>query len=390
MDDNFLEYIFPGKSKSMMNFRSQINEINNQHRLYRNVPTILLLGEIGTGKTFTANAIAAHSAWLRLGGEERSFYVDGITGTFKIYPMKLLKVLTGPNFDEVYLPILTDDIAASELFGHVKGAFTGAGRDNPGRLGNDELADILLDEVGDSTPRIQSKLLQVVESRMYTPVGGTIKDTKETQARLIFASHRNLVNLVHNGSFREDLFWRLKGIVIQIPPLRECLDAIPDILQALLLSCKKEQGKENADIVARKKDLEWCQKYSWPGNVRELRWLLWQYVFEEGRRSLKEIWEATREKFQISKDRSEDTPESLVRRAVQMVIDETLSGERGSLGTVGNFTRLFHEMVRGAIYNVKSERRLKATELERLFIKEKLKDIHTKIGRFRNSIAPLK
>jgi len=389
MGDAFLEYIFPGASDGMVNLRAQIGKINHQHKMYRNAPVILLLGETGVGKTFVAHAVAAHGAWLRLSDDEReSYYREGKNGAFLISQEKLLRVLTGAKFDEIYLPLLTDDIAASELFGHVQGAFTGAVKQNPGRLGNEELENILLDEVGDAAPRIQAKLLQVVESRVYTPVGGTVKDTKETQARLIFASHEDLHSRVRSGSFREDLFWRLNGLVLRIPPLRDCMDAVPDLLRAILEACKKEQGKESHNILPGKKDLDWCQRHSWPGNVRELRHLAWQFVFEDGQRSLREIWETNRGQFYVesSTEESSVSPEGLVARAVEILLDETLSGRRASLGTVGKFTRLFNGMVRQSLYRLKGERRLKAPELQRLFSKEKVKDIHTKIGRFRGEL----
>lgn len=389
VNDAFLEYIFPGVSNGMINLRAQIGEINFQHRMYRNVPVILLLGETGVGKTFVAHAIAAHAAWLRLSDDEKqSFYRDTNNGAFLVSPEKLLRVLTGSKFDQIYLPLLTDEIAASELFGHVKGAFTGAVTENPGRLGNDELTDILLDEVGDATPRVQGKLLQVVESRMYTPVGGTVKHTRETQARLIFASHADLRSRVRAGTFREDLFWRLNGLVLHIPPLRECRDAIPDLVHALLLACKKEQGKENHETLPEKNDLDWCQRHSWSGNVRELRLLVWRLVYEEGRRSLKEIWTTNKGQLQeeFSSKGANETPENLVARAVEIVLDETLSGRRVSLGTVGKFTRLLNGMVRKSLHRLKGERRFKAPELRRLFSEEKVKDIHTKIGRFRGEL----
>lgn len=389
MNDAFLEYIFPGESKDMINLRTQIGEINSQHKVYRNVPVILLLGETGVGKTFVAHAVAAHAAWLRLSdNEQQSYYRDSNNGAFLVSPEKLLRVLTGPKFDEIYLPLLTDEIAASELFGHVKGAFTGALRDNAGRLGNDELTDILLDEVGDANPRVQAKLLQVVESRIYTPVGGTVKQIRETQARLIFATHEDLRSRVRTGGFREDLFWRLNGIVLRIPPLRACLDAIPDLVGALLSACKKEQGKENQDTLPGKKDMDWCQSHSWPGNVRELRLLLWRYIYEDGRRPLREIWRTNMAHLQedLSLRNVDETPESLVARAVEIVLEETLSGHRTSLGTVGKFTRLLNGMVRKSLYRLKGERRFKAPELRRLFSEEKVKDIHTKIGRFRGEL----
>jgi transcriptional regulator with GAF, ATPase, and Fis domain len=274
------------------------------------------------------------------------------------------------------------------LFGHIKGAFTGAVRNNPGRLGNGELTDILLDEVGDSTVHIQAKLLQVVESRMYTPVGGTQGHTRNTDARLIFSTHRDLPALVRDGRFREDLYWRLQGLVVHIPPLRECPDTIPDLVRSLVFSCKKDQGKEDAGFPLSKQDLIWCQRYHWPGNLRELRLLIWQFVYEDGRRSLREIHLSRRVPFpgSMTFERPGETSESLVFRAVKIVLDETLRGHRPSLGTVGSLTRHFDRMVRKALYRFKGERRLNAQELERLFTKEKARDVHTKIGRFRYEV----
>jgi transcriptional regulator with PAS, ATPase and Fis domain len=161
---------------------------------------------------------------------------------------------------------LAESLLESELFGHVKGAFTGA---TGARKGYFELAGkgtIFLDEIGDTSPDFQTKLLRVLQERRFYPVGG--EQPKTTEARVIAATHQPVERLIEEGRFREDLYFRLKVVEIQVPPLRERPGDIELVATALLGRIRDETGRDvrriSDDAMAR------LQGYPWPGNVREL------------------------------------------------------------------------------------------------------------------------
>jgi NtrC-family two-component system response regulator AlgB len=198
--------------------------------------TILLTGESGTGKNVLAGAI--HGWSPRSGG---AFVVVACT-------------------------TLSEHLLESELFGHVKGAFTGAWKDHPGRLETAQGGTVFLDEVGDLPLDLQSKLLRFLEDRRFERVGDTT--TREVDVRIIAATNRDLPAEVQAGRFRQDLFYRLQVITLTLPPLRarrEDLSGLIDHLLATLCARHRRQGM-TLDPAARAALLA----YSWPGNVREL------------------------------------------------------------------------------------------------------------------------
>ena len=204
--------------------------------LARNRATVLIRGETGTGKEVIAHAIHQHSAF------------------------------SGEPFIAVNCTALTDTLLESELFGHTKGSFTGA---ISARKGYFELAGegtIFLDEIGDTSPDFQTKLLRVLQERSFYPVGG--EEPKTTHARVIAATHQPVEQLIKEGRFREDLYFRLKVVEIVVPPLRDRPGDIPLIASALLGRVRKETHRE----VYRISDaaLENLLSYNWPGNIREL------------------------------------------------------------------------------------------------------------------------
>jgi len=201
-----------------------------------NRATVLVRGETGTGKEVIARAIHEHS--------EHS----------------------GEPFIAVNCTALTDTLLESELFGHVKGAFTGA---TGSRKGYFELAGkgtIFLDEIGDTSPEFQTKLLRVLQERRFYPVGG--EEARKTAARVIAATHQPVEELIQEGRFREDLYFRLKVVEITVPPLRERRRDIELVATALLGRIRDETGRDirriSDDAMAR------LLTYDWPGNVREL------------------------------------------------------------------------------------------------------------------------
>ncbi len=201
-----------------------------------NRATVLIRGETGTGKEVIARAVHEHSEHF------------------------------AEPFIAVNCSALTDTLLESELFGHVKGAFTGA---TSSRKGYFELAGrgtIFLDEIGDTSPEFQTKLLRVLQERRFYPVGGEAPRT--TEARVIAATHQPVEQMVEEGRFREDLYFRLKVVEIEVPPLRQRRGDIEIVALALLGRIRDETGKDvrriSDDAMAR------LAAYDWPGNVREL------------------------------------------------------------------------------------------------------------------------
>ena len=198
--------------------------------------TVLLLGESGTGKELFARSIHQWSPRA-----ERPFVVINCVA-------------------------LTETLLENELFGHEKGAFTGATTQQKGKV---EMADdgtLFLDEIGDMAPDLQAKLLRLLQDREFHRVGGT--RLVRVNIRVIAATNRDLSKAVKEGAFREDLFHRLNVISVSIPPLRERPEEIPRLAEVFLQRYTKEMGKPGMHLTLAA--LRTMRTYPWPGNVREL------------------------------------------------------------------------------------------------------------------------
>ena len=167
----------------------------------------------------------------------------------------------------VHCAALNENLLESELFGHEKGAFTGANERVLGRFETAGEGTLFLDEIGEISLPTQVKLLRVLENRTFERVGGT--ETLPVKARLVAATNRNLSRMVEEGTFREDLFYRLNVVTIDIPPLRKRKEDIPALLEHFLKKANAENGK--AVVGFAPEAMEVLQAYDWPGNVRELR-----------------------------------------------------------------------------------------------------------------------
>ncbi|HNS23115.1 MAG TPA: sigma 54-interacting transcriptional regulator [Sedimentisphaerales bacterium] len=198
--------------------------------------TILVLGETGTGKELAAEAI--HFASPRKQGS-------------------LIKVNCSA---------LSEGLLESELFGHVKGAFTGAIEDKVGRFEAAHGGTIFLDEIGDISPLIQLKLLRVLQERQIEPVGSS--RTQAVDVRVIAATHRDLRGLVREGRFRQDLYYRLRVFQIDLPALRERKEDIPLLIESFMERFNRQTGKSIRTISSEA--MRCLMDYCWPGNVREL------------------------------------------------------------------------------------------------------------------------
>jgi len=204
--------------------------------LSRSTTTVLIRGESGTGKELVARAIHYNST-----NREEPFVAVNCTA-------------------------LAEGVLESELFGHVRGAFTGAVRDNRGKIEIAQKGSLFLDEIGDISPNLQAKLLRVVENREFARVGGD--KTEHTEARIIGATNRNLEDLVRDGTFREDLYYRLKVVEIKLPALRERRDDVPELVAYLLQKINRElhtNVRKVPDSV-----MKLLVNHAWKGNVREL------------------------------------------------------------------------------------------------------------------------
>ena len=177
----------------------------------------------------------------------------------------------GPRQDQPWVAIncsaIPRELMESELFGHVKGAFTGALQNRMGRLEQAHGGTLFLDEIGDLDPELQAKLLRVLQEREFSPLGS--ESIRRIDVRVIAATNRDLRQMVHEGNFREDLLYRLDVYNIHIPPLRDRREDIPLLAQAFLGELRAEMDKP----VARFSDaaVAVLARYDWPGNVRELR-----------------------------------------------------------------------------------------------------------------------
>jgi len=211
---------------------------------------VVIYGESGTGKDLVARAI--HQA--------------------------------GGRKDRPYVPFncaaLNESLLESELFGHTKGAFTGAYRNRIGRFEAANRGDIFLDEIGDIPLSVQVKLLRVLESKQFERVGDNTPVSVDV--RIITATNKNLKDLIGRKKFREDLFFRINAISIHIPPLRDRTQDIPLLVSAFIRRQQKKTGKKITGLT--RSAMELFMTYSWPGNVRELKSVL-DYAFilaEEG------------------------------------------------------------------------------------------------------------
>ena len=219
-----------GKSKPMQDVYSLLDKIRNSES------TVLIQGENGTGKELIAKAIHYNS----------------------------------PRKDKVFVTqncsAFNDNLLDSELFGHVKGSFTGAVKDKKGLF---EVADggtFFLDEIGDTSPSMQVKLLRVIQEGTFIPVGAT--EPRKVDVRILAATNKDLKDMVEKGTFREDLYYRINVINITVPPLRERKEDIPLLCEHFLARCAQE--KNIKPKILTKRALEKIFDYPWPGNIREL------------------------------------------------------------------------------------------------------------------------
>jgi len=206
--------------------------------------TVLILGESGTGKELAARAIHNHSP-----RKQKSYRAINCAG-------------------------FNENLLESELFGHVRGAFTGAVVERKGMFEVADAGTIFLDEVGDMPVTMQAKLLRTLENGEIQPVGSS--DVRRVDVRVVAATRRDLRQMVEKGEFREDLFYRLNQATLRLPPLRERREDIPLLIDHFILQAAKTHGRQVESI--SHEAVRRLTGYQWPGNVRELRGVVEQMV----------------------------------------------------------------------------------------------------------------
>lgn len=279
--DPFLDEHLRGNGEATVRLRSAVFALNST--VNRELVTVLAIqGESGSGKNHLARVIAAHRYWLERGASMEL----SVTAPLSTYT---------DRFAEIELPNLTETLVESELFGHKKGAFTGADREKAGLFAGD-VDDILLDEIGDASKTVQAKLLSVVETRRFRKVGAGLGELEQTHARLMLATHRDLKARVEDGEFREDLYWRMMEFPLRVPALREQPENIERLLAYQLRSLMpqgffpvdNEIGLRTAPKLSSA-DIRWAVSYSWPGNLRQVRHSLTRWLAVEGRLPLRDV-----------------------------------------------------------------------------------------------------
>jgi DNA-binding NtrC family response regulator len=229
-DAEFNHYGIVGRSRAMQDV------LQRAELVAQTKSTVLVTGETGTGKEMVARAIHHRSAQRE---------------------MPLIKVNCAA---------IPETLLESELFGHVRGAFTGATMTKRGKFALADGGSIFLDEIGTLTTAIQAKLLRVLQEREFEPLGA--ERTQKVEVRVIAATNRNLKQMVSEGKFQEDLYYRLNVIPIDIPPLRERREDIPILVDHFVEKHRQRTGKRIDRVEPEVTEV--LQRYDWPGNVREL------------------------------------------------------------------------------------------------------------------------
>ncbi len=270
-----------GRSEKMQEVFNLVENVANSDS------TILINGETGTGKGLIAKAIHKSS--------DRKY----------------------KPFVQINCGAIPENLLESELFGHIKGAFTGATSPKQGKF---EVADggtIFLDEIGDMSPDLQVKILRVLEEKEFEPVGAC--KTKKIDVRIIAATHRDLEEEVQKGSFREDLFYRLYVIPVMLPPLRERRSDIP-LLITHFLKKFNEKNHRNVDGVSDEA-MQIIMQHSWKGNIRELKNMVEGLVVIKGEGEI----------------RPQDLPKKLIKKSTPISLPHMdISPEGISLSTAVN------------------------------------------------------
>jgi formate hydrogenlyase transcriptional activator len=296
-----------GKSPALESVLEQIE------RVAPTDSTVLIQGETGTGKELIARAV--HNISLRC----------------------------GRPFVKLNCAAIPLDLLESELFGHEKGAFTGAIAQKVGRFEMANKGTLFLDEVGDIPPALQPKLLRVLQEQEFERLGGT--HTHQVDVRLVAATNRDLMKMVNRGEFRIDLYYRLNVFPVSLPPLRERREDIPDLVAHFVDLYSRRMGKQIDEIPSE--TLSALSSYQWPGNIRELQNIIERAVILSNDGVLPNPLpkaEAQDSIMPLSTTTLRDSERTLILNALESV-GWVIGGPKGAAAKLGvKRTTLIHKM----------------------------------------------
>jgi two-component system nitrogen regulation response regulator GlnG len=277
--------------------------------------TVLINGESGTGKELVARAL--HDYGKRRNG----------------------------SFIAVNMAAIPRELIESELFGHEKGAFTGANTRYAGRFEQAEGGTLFLDEIGDMPLEAQTRLLRVLQEGEFTTVGG--RTPIRANVRIVAATHRDLTNLVSQGLFREDLYYRLNVVPLRLPPLRERADDVPDLVRHFLGNATAE-GLPTKTIDGDA--MERLKRHRWSGNVRELENVVRRFAALYSQETITvDVVEAELADIPAGSDRDGSTEDESLSEAIERHLKSYFDAHEGALPASGLYDRVLHEMERPLI-----------------------------------------
>lgn len=299
--------------------------------------TVLIRGETGTGKELIARALYQHGHRAH------------------------------KPFIAVNCAAIPDQLLESELFGHEKGAFTGAVSTRIGRFEQAHHATLFLDEIGDMDMTLQAKLLRVLQERRIQRVGG--REDIPVDVRFIAATHRNLEEMIRRGEFREDLYYRLNVATIALPPLRERADDVPLLVDYFLARYAEDFGQDKASIAPQA--VAFMEKQPWPGNVRQLQNILRKALLKRRGYTITEddLRELLMESSAALAEGAAESFAEVTRKVLQRAMDGEIQGAYAEM------QRLMEQELLGAAIELSSGNKAKAARwlgLSRLTLREKL------------------
>ena len=323
-----------------------------------------------------------YRAIARLVGTDLTVMISGESGTGKELVARALhnfgKRRNGP-FVAINVAAIPRELVEAELFGHEKGAFTGAVARGVGRFEQAHGGTLFLDEIGDMPIEAQTRLLRVLQEGEFTTVGG--RTPIRADVRIVAATHRNLRQLVSRGQFREDLFYRLNVVPIRLPPLRERVEDIPDLAKHFLARAGADGfGYKTLDRGA----MDRLRRHDWPGNVRELENLVRRVaaLYSDDIINLEMVESALKETNPAATDRQEGLSE-----AVERHLSQYFTAHRGALPAAGLYDRILREIERPLLslaLNATRGNQIKAAYLlgiNRNTLRKKIRDLDIEITR---------